>query len=104
MNDTFDKFDEEVIDKKKHKLRTPSLFKVVMLNDDYTTTEFVIGILKTVFHKSEEEAIQFMLDVHENGAGICGIYTKDVAKTKVTEVYQISYKNDFPLKCKIERE
>ena len=90
----------------KTELRTekPSRYNVFLLNDDYTTMEFVIHVLETVFHKSPVEATQIMLSIHKKGAGLCGVYTREIAETKVAAVHDMAVKNKFPLKCTMEKE
>ncbi|MFO8031373.1 MAG: ATP-dependent Clp protease adapter ClpS [Desulfohalobiaceae bacterium] len=83
-------------------LQEPPRYKVLLHNDDYTTMEFVVYILKTVFSKPEAEAVQIMLSVHRNGIGTCGIYTAEVAETKVARVHYLSKKEGYPLKCTME--
>ena len=82
----------------------PSLYSVFLLNDDFTTQEFVIQILVQFFYKSEAEAHKIMLKVHNDGKGLCGTYTKDVAETKIYLVQQAAKENHFPLKCSMEPE
>lgn len=82
----------------------PPLFKVLLLNDDYTTMEFVVQVLMYVFHKNEEDAMRIMLNVHREGVGICGVYPYEVAETKVGAVEALAQENGFPLKCTMERE
>ena len=82
----------------------PPLYKVMLLNDDYTTMEFVVEVLVYVFQKSSEEAMQIMLNVHRRGVGICGIYPFEIAETKVDTVQALARENGFPLKCIMERE
>ena len=82
----------------------PPMYKVMLLNDDYTTMEFVIEVLVYVFQKSPEEATRIMLNVHRSGVGICGIYPFEVAETKVNTVGTLARENGFPLKCIMERE
>jgi ATP-dependent Clp protease adaptor protein ClpS len=96
--------DENVADKERQETREPSLYRVVLLNDDYTTMEFVIHVLEKVFHKSPEEATQIMLSVHKKGAGICGVYTREIAETKVVTVHELAARKKFPLKCTMEKE
>lgn len=86
----------------KPKLKRPPLYRVLLLNDDYTTMEFVIEVLTGIFHLSEEKAGQIMLHVHQKGVGVCGIYTREVAETKVEQVLQHSQKNKHPLQCTME--
>lgn len=82
----------------------PPMYKVILHNDDYTTMDFVVEILMTVFGKSFEIATQIMLNVHEQGKGICGIYTRDVAETKVNRVHILAREREFPLKSTMEKE
>ena len=85
-------------------MKKPRLYKVLLHNDDYTTMEFVIHVLIEVFRKSETEATQIMLHVHTKGSGVCGVYTYDLAQTKVHQVTQLSRQNEMPLKCTMEAE
>ena len=80
------------------------MYRVILLNDDYTTMDFVVEILMSVFHKDPFEATQIMLDVHQNGKGIVGVYTYDIAKTKVTQVEQLAKEKEFPLGIIMEPE
>lgn len=86
------------------KVKRPSRYKVILHNDDYTTMEFVIFILQTVFGKTFEEAKVVMLNVHNNGTGICGIYTYEIAETKAAKVENLAKENGHPLMCTIEPE
>lgn len=86
----------------KPKLKRPSLYKVVMLNDDYTPMEFVVHILETFFNKDREAATRIMLTIHTTGSAVCGVYTKDVAETKAMQVNQYAAENEHPLLCEIE--
>jgi ATP-dependent Clp protease adaptor protein ClpS len=83
-------------------IREPKQYRVVLHNDDYTTMDFVVEILVTVFHKPLAEATKIMLDVHKKGKGICGVYTYDIAATKVAQVHQMAKIREFPLKCSLE--
>ncbi len=83
--------------------KRPSLYKVVLLNDDFTPMEFVVQILENIFHKPHADAMQIMLEVHNKGAGICGTYTKDIAETKADEVIRIARINEHPLQCIVEK-
>lgn len=83
-------------------LQEPRQFKVLLHNDDYTSMEFVVEILMNVFNKSEDEAVTIMMHVHEKGIGMCGIYTAEVAETKVHLVHQMARKRSFPLRCSME--
>lgn len=88
--------------KTKPKLEKPKLYKVLLHNDNYTTREFVVEILKGVFNKNENDAIQIMLHVHNNGLGVAGVYTFEVAETKVETVIHLARQNEFPLMCSME--
>jgi ATP-dependent Clp protease adaptor protein ClpS len=90
--------------KTEEEIKTPFLYKVFLLNDDYTTMEFVVHILEKVFHKPPAEATQIMLHVHKKGIGICGVYTRDIAETKVTTVHELARGKGFPLMCMMEKE
>ena len=83
-------------------IREPGEYKVLLHNDNYTTMDFVINVLKSVFHKSNEEANQIMINVHKKGISVCGIYTHEIAETKVYIVNQMAIHNNFPLKCSME--
>jgi ATP-dependent Clp protease adaptor protein ClpS len=98
------KFGEEFETLTRKETKKPSLYKVFLLNDDYTTMDFVVQILESVFHKSSVEATQIMLHVHKKGLGLAGVYTRGIAETKVTEVRELARKKEFPLKCIIEKE
>jgi ATP-dependent Clp protease adaptor protein ClpS len=84
------------------RVKHPPLFRVILLNDDYTTMEFVVFVLQTVFHLSGEQATAIMLAVHKNGSGVAGIYTKEVAETKVAIVTHLARQSEHPLKCVVE--
>lgn len=88
----------------KKKLQRPKLYKVLLHNDHYTTREFVVAVLKEVFHKSETDAVQIMLHVHYNGVGVAGVYTYEVAETKIGVVEQAARENGFPLRLTMEPE
>ena len=96
--------DEQVITKYKPKTAKPPLYRVVLLNDDFTPMDFVILILKKFFMKSDAEASKIMLQVHSEGAGLAGIYTFEVAETKVYGVNEFSRRHKHPLKCIMEKE
>jgi ATP-dependent Clp protease adaptor protein ClpS len=93
-----------VVVKAKPKTKKPSMYKVLMLNDDYTPMEFVVHILERFFHKSREEATRIMLHVHRRGVGVCGVYTYEVAETKVTQVMDFARRHQHPLQCTMEKE
>ena len=84
--------------------KKPSMYKVLMLNDDYTPMEFVVDVLQHIFQKNREEATQIMLHVHQKGVGVCGVYTYEVAETKVTQTVDYARKNQHPLQCTLEKE
>jgi len=86
------------------KLKHPNKYKVLILNDDYTSMEFVIKILMEVFHKNYEEAQQIMLEVHQKDKGVCGIYTHEIAETKVMQVHKDARDSGFPLRAEMEEE
>ena len=90
--------------KTRTKTQRPSLYKVLLLNDDYTPMEFVITVLERFFNKSREDATRIMLHVHHNGVGICGVYTYEVAETKVAQVTEFARQNQHPLQCTMEKE
>ena len=92
----------DVITQEKVKLKKPKLYKVILLNDDYTPMEYVVKLLKIVFMKSENEAVNIMLMVHKKGSGICGIFTKEIAETKVETVLRMAKSDQHPLKCIME--
>ena len=85
------------------KIKEPPLYKVVLINDDYTTMDFVIHVLQKFFHKSFEEANKTMLNVHHQGKGVCGLFPYDIAATKVVQVTDYARKNEMPLRCVMEK-
>lgn len=93
-----------VATKTKPKTQKPSMYKVFLLNDDYTPMEFVIQILESFFNKSREEATRIMLHVHQKGLGLCGVYTYEVAETKVAQVVSAAKQAQHPLQCTMEKE
>ena len=93
-----------LVTKTRPKTKKPSLYKVLLLNDDYTPMEFVIHILEKYFSKSPEEATRIMLHVHQKGVGVCGVFTYEVAETKVTQVMDVARQNGHPLQCTMEKE
>ena len=94
----------DVLTKKKSKTKKPKLYKVVFLNDDYTTMEFVVQVLETIFHRSPAEAAAIMLRVHNNGAGVAGVYTKEVAETKIEQTIGWARREGHPLMLTMEPE
>jgi ATP-dependent Clp protease adaptor protein ClpS len=97
------KTDGGVLTDEKQKVLEPPLYKVLLHNDDYTTMDFVITILETVFHKDPGAATRIMLNVHQQGIGIAGIYTREIADTKIYIVHDLARRNEFPLKCSMEQ-
>ena len=93
-----------IVTKTRPKTKKPSLYKVLLLNDDYTPMEFVVHILEKIFGKSREEAVDVMLHVHRHGVGVCGIFTFEVAETKVAQVIEFSRRHQHPLQCTMEKE
>ncbi|MDA9708033.1 ATP-dependent Clp protease adapter ClpS [Alphaproteobacteria bacterium] len=93
-----------VITKEKPEVKKPNMYAVVLINDDYTPMEFVIYVLQTIFKKSYEEAKKIMLLVHNEGKGICGIYSLDIAETKANQVIEFSRVNQHPLECKVQKQ
>jgi len=90
--------------KPKPETKKPAMYKVLMLNDDYTPMEFVIDILEHFFLKNREEATQIMLQVHQRGVGVCGVFTYEVAETKVTQVMDFARQHQHPLQCTLEKD
>ena len=88
----------------KTKTKKPSMYKVLMLNDDYTPMEFVVRVLEQIFQKSPAEATQLMLQIHKSGLGIAGVYVLEVAETKVATVHQAAEQNGYPLRSGVEQE
>lgn len=99
-----DGFETGIAVKSRPKTKKPAMYKVLMLNDDYTPMEFVIHVLQRFFSKSAEEATRIMLHVHQRGVGICGVFTHELAETKATQVMDLARQNDHPLQCTIERD
>jgi len=95
---------EEVLEKTRQETKKPELFKVLLLNDDYTTMDFVVEVLETVFHKQPAEAFRIMMMVHTQGKGLCGLYPHEVAETKVETVVERAREHGFPLRAAMEPE
>jgi ATP-dependent Clp protease adaptor protein ClpS len=93
-----------LVTKTRPKTKRPSLYKVLLLNDDYTPMEFVIHVLERFFNKSADEATKIMLHVHQKGVGVCGVFTYEVAETKVAQVMDLARQNQHPLQCRMEKE
>jgi len=90
---------EDVIETKE-----PPRYKVLLHNDDYTTMEFVVSILQNIFHRSKQDATKIMLNVHNDGVGIAGVYSREICETKIAIVHELAKKNEYPLRCTLEKE
>ncbi|MBX7136905.1 MAG: ATP-dependent Clp protease adapter ClpS [Oligoflexia bacterium] len=88
--------------RKKAALKQPKLYRVLMLNDDYTTMDFVVSVLESVFNKTPAEAVQIMLSVHQKGSGMCGVFTKEIAEAKIDQVHKRARSAGYPLRCDLE--
>ncbi len=86
----------------KPALKRPDLYRVLLINDDYTPMDFVIMLLESVFHKESDAATQIMMHVHTRGVGVCGVYTREIAETKVRQVMDLSQQGEHPLQCEME--
>ena len=93
-----------VVVKSKPKTKKPSMYKVLLLNDDYTPMEFVVHVLERFFNKNRSEAERIMLHVHRRGLGVAGVYTYEIAEAKVNQVHELAKKYEFPLKCNMEEK
>src|ERR1700677_555782 len=93
-----------IVTKTRPKTKKPSLYKVLLLNDDYTPMEFVVHILEKIFSKNREEAVEVMLNAHRNGDGVCGVFTYEGAETKVAQVIEYARRHQHPLQCTMEKE
>ncbi|MEJ1969562.1 MAG: ATP-dependent Clp protease adapter ClpS [Rhizomicrobium sp.] len=93
-----------IVTKTRPKTKKPSMYKVLLLNDDYTPMEFVVHILEKIFNKNREAAVEVMLHVHRHGVGICGVFTYDVAETKVAQVIEFARRHQHPLQCTMEKD
>ena len=99
-----DRHGDMAVEEAKPKLKPPSMYKVLMLNDDYTPMEFVIVVLMRIFGMGQEKATEVMLNVHRSGVGVCGVYSFEVAETKVTQVMGLAQRNEHPLQCTMEKD
>ena len=96
-------FGTATVEKHREETKEPEEFRVLLLNDDFTTMEFVVSVLITIFHKNIPEATRLMLDVHKKGKATVGVYGYDIAVTKINQVHQLARQNGFPLKCTMEK-
>jgi ATP-dependent Clp protease adaptor protein ClpS len=103
MSQQSDNYQETLVLNGDNDLDEPPLYKVLLHNDDYTSMEFVVAILEQIFQKNHEEAIRIMLNVHEQGIGVAGIYTKEICETKIALVHDLARRNEFPLRCSMEK-
>jgi len=92
----------ETVEREKTRLKEPKMYRVILLNDDYTSMDFVVSILETVFRKTPAEAVQIMLQVHNKGSGLAGVYTREIAEAKVTLVHNRAEESGYPLRCTME--
>lgn len=93
-----------VVIKPRTRTKKPSMYKVLMLNDDYTPMEFVVHVLEQFFAKSHEDATRIMMHVHQRGVGVCGVFTFEVAETKVNQVIEYARRHQHPLQCSLEKD
>ena len=104
MSESRPRTGEQVLERTREKTQEPSLFKVILLNDDYTTMEFVVQVLEQVFLKTPAEAFRVMMHVHTQGKGLCGLYPHDIAETKIETVHEMAKEHGFPLRADMEPE
>ena len=104
MADNYKQISTDTLTKSRQKLEKPKLYKVILLNDDYTPMDYVVKLIKTVFSRNEEDAVNIMLMVHKKGSGVCGVFTKEIAETKVFTVVRRAKSDQHPLKCIMEPE
>jgi ATP-dependent Clp protease adaptor protein ClpS len=104
MADSDRRADGELLERTQREVREPTLYKVLLHNDDYTTMDFVVEVLETIFLKSPAEAFRIMIQVHTQGRGLCGLYPFEIAETKVETVHDLAQSNGFPLRASLEEE
>lgn len=104
MTDTQRQTGEQVLERTRQQTKEPELYKVLLLNDDYTTMDFVVEILESIFNKTPAEAFRIMMQVHTQGKGLCGVYPFEIAETKTVTVEERARDNGFPLKAVMEKE
>jgi len=103
FEDDIDRDDGLALEEARPKLKRPPMYKVILLNDDYTPMEFVVHILEKFFGMAREQSVQVMLQIHTKGMGVCGTFTREIAETKVSQVNEFSNKNQHPLQCTMEK-
>ena len=103
MGKTKSRQQEGILTRNREEFKEPPLFRVLLHNDDYTTMDFVVMVLETIFNKDTAEATRIMLNVHHQGHGIAGVYSREIGETKVAVVHRMARKNQFPLKCSLEK-
>ena len=103
-NDVESDGDVQTVSRDEVRIKRPRRYQVLMLNDDYSTMDFVVRVLETVFKKTPAQAVQIMLHVHNRGKGVCGVFTKEIAEAKVAIVHRLAEENGHPLRCAIEPE
>jgi ATP-dependent Clp protease adaptor protein ClpS len=102
--DDDDGFGTGLVTRPRAQTKKPSMYKVLMLNDDYTPMEFVVHVLERYFGKNRDQATEIMLNVHQRGVGVCGVFTYEIAETKVTQVMDLARQNQHPLQCTVEKD
>ena len=98
------KSQEDVAEKERQETKEPSLYRVILLNDDYTTMEFVVQVLQAVFRRPHADAVRIMLRIHKGGVGVCGVYPSQIAEVKIAAVHDLARSHGFPLLCTMEEE
>lgn len=104
MNKSLWEHEEELLTEDERKVEKPPLYKVLLHNDDFTSMEFVVFILQSIFHHSESAATRIMLSIHNQGIGVAGVYTREIAETKADKAVRLARENEFPLLCTIEKD
>ena len=104
MSDTVRHTDGETVLKPRQRIVQPPLYKVLLHNDHYTSMDFVVVVLESIFNRTGAESVRIMLNVHENGLGVAGVFPADIAETKISEVHSMARNQGFPLQCSMERE
>jgi len=100
---TEEQYNPDILEETDREIDEPDMYRVILLNDHYTTMDFVVRVIRTIFHKNLVEATKIMMDVHKKGRGQVGVYTYDIARTKTAQVEQLARSEEFPLKCTIEK-